>query len=224
MKEIIIKCDKCRMIKYKFQTFFYLDFQLDEILKTKLRKSFNNSSNRLTLDIEDNKINNNLINDQVPNHTIIGCFPFINEINVVDIYDCFELKKVQEQKMYCDICKSFIKMTYNTKITITPEIMIIFLNRYEKINSQMKFNFYEDLNIGKYIDLKEYGCCYKLIGVVISVNDPDKNKLFIACCRSPIDQKWYKYYDSNVSLVRNAVEEIFNNNIPIFFFTKRIII
>ena len=220
MKEIIIICNKCRTIKYKFQTFFYLNFQLDEILKNKLPKSFNNSSNRLTLDIEDNKINNSLINDQV-NYTIIGRFPFINEINVVDIYDCFELKKTQEQKMYCDTCKSFSKMTYNTRITYTPEIMIIFLNRCEKINSQMKFNFYEDLNIGKYIDLKQYGCCYKLIGVVISVNDLDKNKHFIAFCRSPIDQKWYKYDDSSVSLVRNAVEEIFNNNIPnILFYQK----
>ena len=221
MKEINIKCDKCRTIKYKFQTFFYLDFQLDEILKNKLGNSFNNSSNRLTLDIEDNNINNNLINDQIGNYTMIGRFPFINELNIVDIYDCFKLKKTQEQKMYCDTCKDFAEMTYNSRITFTPEIMIIFLNRYEKINSQMKFNFYEDLNIEKYIDLKEYGCCYKLIGVIISLNGPDKNKHFIAFCRSPIDQKWYKYDDSNVSLVRNADEEIFKNNIPnILFYQK----
>ena len=123
--------------------------------------------------------------------------------------------------MYCDTCKDFAEMTYNSRITFTPEIMIIFLNRYEKINSQMKFNFYEDLNIEKYIDLKEYGCFYKLIGVIISLNGPDKNKHFIAFCRSPIDQKWYKYDDSNVSLVRNADEEIFKNNIPnILFYQK----
>ena len=221
MKEIIIKCVKCKMIKYKFQTFFYLDFQLDEILKNKLQNSFNNSSNRLTLDIEDNKTNNYLINTLGWNFTHVGPFPMINELNVVDIYDCFKLKKTQEQKMYCDNCKDYSEFTYYSKLTFTPEIMIIFLNRYEKFNSQMKFNFYEDLNIGKFIDLKEYGFLYKLIGVVISLNEPDKDNHFIAFCRSPIDQKWYKYDDCKVSLVRNVDEEIFRNNIPNILFYRK---
>ena len=220
MKEIIINCDKCKTTKYKFQNFFYLDFQLDEILKNKLRKSLDNSSNRFTLDIIDNAENNYIINDQDRNYTQVGRFPFKSDLIVVDILDCFKNKKTKA-KMYCDICKEYIDLTYFSKITFSPEILIIFLSRFENINSRIKFKFAEDLNIEKYIDLKEYGFSYKLIGVVISLDEPDKDKQFIAFCRSPIDQKWYKYDDCKVSLVRNVHEEIFRNNIPnILFYQK----
>ena len=120
--------------------------------------------------------------------------------------------------MYCNTCQGSYQFFYNSKITFTPEIMIIFISRLERINLDMKFEFYEYLNVQQIVDLHGFGFNYQLIGVVVSLDKPDKEKHFIAFCRSPIDRKWYKYDDMNVTLVSNANEEIFKSNPSILFY------
>ncbi len=44
---------------------------------------------------------------------------------------------------------------------------------------------------------------------------------FITCCKSPIDQKWYKYNDGIVTSVINFKEEIIDYAMPdILFYQK----
>ena len=214
-KETIIKCNNCQTARFKFQTFFYLEFQLNEILKSKNFFDKNNKKRQI-LNIENNIKNGNLMTDQNRCNTEVGNNDIINNVT---IFDCFLFERnIKSQMMYCNTCQGFYQIFYNSRITFTPEIMIIFINRLEKINLNIKFEFYKDLNVQQYVDYPGHGFNYQLIGVVVSLEKPGKEKNFIAFCKSPIDQKWYKYDDMKVTLVSNVNEEIFNSNPSILFY------
>ena len=211
MKEIIIKCTNCQISRFKFQTIFYLDFQLNEVLKLK-NFLFKNFANRQNINNAQNRSNNEAGNIVENNENI-------NEINVVNIYDCFAYEKIRKFKlMYCNNCKGSYQFCYYSKMSFTPKIMIIFINKLERFNSNMKFEFYEDLNVQQFVDFPGLGFNYKLIGVVVSSNNSDIDKHFIAFCRSPIDKKWYKYDDMKVELVSNIKEEILKSNPSILIY------
>ena len=90
--------------------------------------------------------------------------------------------------------------------------MIIFIRRLEK-NINIKFEFGENLNVQQFVDFVGLGFNYIFIGLVVSLDNH-----FAAYCRSPIDQKWYKYDDMKVTLVSNANEEILKSNSSILFY------
>lgn len=220
MREIVIRCTNCRTSRYKFQTFFYLDFQLNEVLKLK-KTLFNNFNCKQSINVENKIRDEDLMDDQNRCYTQVGSHEFISELDIVNIFDCFTYDRNPKfQMMYCDTCKKYCQFCYNSKLTFTPEILIIFISRFEIINKRMKFEFYEYLNIQQYIDIKNFGFSYKLNGVVASLDKRGEDKHFIAFCRSPIDQKWYKYDDTKVSLVVKSEDEIFKTNPSILFYEK----
>ena len=203
MKEIIIKCTNCQTTRYKFQTIFYFDFHLNQIFHQK------------------KKINGNFMSDQNRFNTIVGNREFINESNVVNIKDCFAFMSNEKfQNMFCNNCKGFYPFSYNQKLSFAPIIMIIFINRLKRVDLEMKFEFDEYLDINQFIDFKTIGSSYKLIGVIVSLDEHGRDKRFIAFCRSPIDQKWYKYDDMEVTLVSDSNEEILKSNPSILLYEK----
>ena len=218
MKEIINKCNKCQTTRYKFQTLFYLDFNLNEVFHyKKLNKiNFDNYAKKQTIN---NENNNNSIADIKRCNTVVGKKENINELNVVYLKDCFAFgSKVKFQNMYCTNCKGFSQCFYKQNLSFGPIIMIIFINRLKSVDLEMKFEFDEYLDIGQFIYFKDFGFSYKLIGVVVSLDE--QGKYFIAFCRSPIDQKWYKYDDMKVYLVSDFNEEILNSNPGILLYEK----
>ena len=81
--------------------------------------------------------------------------------------------------------------------------------------------FTETLNLYNYVERKDTGYVYKLIGVVIHMGDNGINGNFIACCKSPINNKWYKYNDDLVSEIVNFKQEIIDcSNASILFYEK----
>ena len=58
------------------------------------------------------------------------------------------------------------------------------------------------------------GYKYGLIGVVTHLGGNDSSGHFISCCKSPIDNNWYKYNDAMVSPVKNFQEEIIDYAMP----------
>ena len=193
MQEIIFHCNNCKTIKYNFKKYFYLDFQLNSILKFKKEnKSF------------------------APNDS-----PFEN---LITIYDCFnyEIKERKTStKIYCNICRNLAPSQYKINLCFAPEIMIIFINRIEGFKSKIKFQFYEQINLGNYIKIKECGFLYNLIGVVATDDNYLMEKHYFDFCKSPIDSKWYKYDNEKVSLVINTNQEILNNNVPYILFYQK---
>mgnify|MGYP002626086789 CR=1 FL=1 len=42
---------------------------------------------------------------------------------------------------------------------------------------------------------------YKLVGIVSHLGESDNNKSFIAYCKNPINDIWYKYNDDIISKI-----------------------
>ena len=194
MKEITLCCNNCKIKKYNFKKYFYLDFNLNSIWKFKTKSQ--NSTNNSTFD------------------------------NIITIYDCFKYdikERNVSAELYCNFCKRLAPFSYNINLGFAPKILIIFINRIEGINTKIKFEFYEHLNIGKYIQIKNFGFCYKLIGVVATQDKYIMDKHFFAFCKSPVNSKWYKYDDNKVSQITDTNQEILNNNVPYILFYQKAI-
>ena len=108
-----------------------------------------------------------------------------------------------------------------TYLTTGPEILIIILNRGKGIEFNVKLNFYEDLNLSNYIEITNTGVNYKLIGVITHLGESGMSGHFIAFCKDPYNQKWYKFNDAFVSPVINFKEEVIDYAMPYLLFYQK---
>ena len=60
-------------------------------------------------------------------------------------------------------------------------------------------NYPPILELSEYIELNTCPNTYELIGVITHLGVSGPGGHFIAFCKSPIDEKWYKYNDDKVS-------------------------
>ena len=149
---------------------------------------------------------------------------FINQ--PVNIYDCFDYdRKVNymfgENAMYCNSCKQNANCQMCTTLTTGPEILILLLNRGNGIEFNVKIIFPEELNLFNYIEYKNTGCIYKLIGVITHIGESGMGGHFIAYCKDPISQSWYKYNDAIVSEVQDFQNEVINFAMPYLLFYQK---
>jgi ubiquitin C-terminal hydrolase len=188
------QCSNCKTISYNYQIYFFLIFPLEEVRKFKLEN--NNGFNNF---------NNNEVN-------IYDCFDFDKRYNYMD----------GENAMYCNYCKLTCGSTMCTYLTTGPEILIIILNRGKGIEFNIKINFEESLDLSNYIEYKNTGCKYKLIGVITHIGESSMSGHFIAYCRDPIKDDWYKYNDAIVNKVENFQNEVINFAMPYLLFYQKI--
>ena len=147
---------------------------------------------------------------------------FLN--NPVTIYDCFDYdRKVNlmfdENSMYCSYCKQNTNCKMYTILTTGPEILILLLNRGKGIEFNVKIM--EDLDLSNYIELKNTGVKYKLIGVITHIGKCDSSGHFIAFCKDPITHSWNKYNDDIVSEVNDFQNEVINFAKPYILFYQK---
>ena len=74
------------------------------------------------------------------------------------------------------------------------------------------------------MDLKDYaknGGIYELIGVINHLGEYDSSGHFIAACKSPINNRWYRYNDSVVTNITNFKNDILDFGEPHVLFYKR---
>ena len=147
--------------------------------------------------------------------------------NFLNIYDCFDYDiKVNllygENSMACNYCKQNTNGKMSTCLTTGPEILILLLNR-QGIEFNMKLNFMEELDLSNYIQYKNTGTKYKLFGVVTDLYEKGKEGHFIAYCKDPISQSWYKYNDAIVSDVeeQDFQYEVINGSFPFILFYQK---
>ena len=212
----LTKCSKCQLIKYNYQSYFFLIFPLEEIRKYKL-----DQLNKLMMNMNQNIYNEN---------------PFLfqqnlqkmQNINSVALEDCFNYnEKIEtfkgENAMYCNICNDQLTSFYQTKLFTGPEILIIVLNRGKGIEFKVKLEFDLFIDITNYIELKENkGWKYELIGVITFLGENDESGHFIAYCKSPIDGGWYLYNDELVFKVKDFAKEIRDYGMPYILFDQKI--
>jgi ubiquitin C-terminal hydrolase len=210
----ITECLNCGHQKYNYQIYFFLNFPLEEVRKFKIDNNQFIQANQIMMSMnpmfcQQNFINNNQI------------------INSVNLDDCFRYnQKIEnfsgENSMYCNNCQTQSPAVYKTILTTGPEILIIILNRGKGIQFKVKCEFVSQLNLYEYIEMKNTGFMYDLIGVVTHIGEHGPSGHFIAYCRSPIDNNWYQYNDDLVFPVKDFVNEVINYAMPYILFYQKI--
>jgi len=207
------KCS-CGTISYNYQIYFFLIFPLEEVRKHNInecqKEYYSNTYN----------YSNNTCYYNLTKHT--------NANNsIVDIFDCFEYERKINQMtgdnaMYCNYCKRTRPSIMCTTLVTGPKILIIILNRGVGIQYNVKLNFPEVLDLGNYIELKNTGTQYKLIGVITHMGESGMGGHFIATCRDHFSNKWYQFNDAKVTPVNDFNNEVINYAMPYVLFYEKI--
>ena len=179
------ECQNCKMrmyqsgqnmplIKYNYQTYFFLNFPLDEVRKYVL------SNQMLYMKYMNQGVNPNLI------IYLLDCFAYYQKD---DLLSC-----------YCERCqRNDSQVITRTKLFIAPIYLIILLNRGKGIEFNIKLTFPEEFDTtGIFINSNGI---YQLYGVVKHFGENNSSGHFTAYCRSPIDGLWYFYNDATVTQV-----------------------
>ena len=152
---------------------------------------------------------------------------FSSIINEINIYDCFDYYcKIsiidKENLFYCNNCKTNDKSSLKNNLVTGPEILILLLNKEKGFKYNIKIHFFEDINLYNYIEYKETGYIYRLIGVVKHIEKKSIGEDFIAYCKDPISYKWNKYCDKIVNEINNFENEVINYGNPILLFYQKV--
>jgi len=237
-------------MKYNFQTFNFLIFPLEEVRIYRNKMMMNNNMNINQMNMLQMGMNPMGMNPMGMNQmgmnpmgmNPMGMNPFGNNIiinniffqnnmndNVVNIYECFEYWEKEEifsgeNAMWCNDCKGLFPSKNKTIIYSGPNILILILNRGVGIQFKIKLEYYESINLDKYIAKKDkLSMIYDLYGVVTHLGESGDGGHFVASCKSPCDNKWYRYNDALVNEIKDIQKDIINfGNSYILFYQKRI--
>ena len=187
------QCQSCKIIKFNFQVYSFLEFPLQQV-----NQYYYNNGTR-------------------PLYTNDGKNPD------VDLYECFEYnRKVDlmtgDNQMYCNICNKLCDSYYSTILYSGPLYLIINLNRGKGAVYECKVNFPSQLNILNYITFKNSITTYELYAVICHLGPSSMSGHFVAYCRNRIDNKWYLYNDAIVSPCTRKYQ--YNDGMPYILFYK----
>ena len=162
-------------------------------------------------EVKNMKYNNNMINN-----------------NPVSLYDCFWYNQKSEyftgeNRNYCNICKQLYDSIYTTRLFISPNVLVLILNRGKGNIYNIKLDFNEKIDITKFVLKREMPQIrYELYGVITHIGQNGPNAHFIASCKSPVDSKWYRYNDAIVTPINNIKNEVINFGTPYILFYQKI--
>ena len=181
-------CFNCKNNFYTFQPYIYGVYALDQVYNYKCQ-TINNGSNVLYM----NRIFN------------------IYEINV---HDCLYYdKQLKCNMLTCEHCKFMTQSSFKNVIYLSPRILIFIFNQNVMLSNK-RYIIEEKIDIDYFVEKKGY-TKYFLVGMVFSIAF---QKNYIAYCRSPIDNKWYCYNDSQVQMKNSFQEIIMAHGIPYILF------
>ena len=177
-------------------------------------------------------INQNLMNISMNTDNTNNIKNNLNKIkllqnNIVDILDCFEYnQKIEnlfgENVIYCDNCKAPLPVTLQTKLYNCPQVLILVIKRGINKQFNVKLQFYLELNLSKYIESKNSGIIFDLIGVIAQNDKEKENGHFLAIFKSFVDNNWYQDNNGLVLPLNNFNQQILNNFTPcILFYNKK---
>ena len=153
-----------------------------------------------------------------------------NNNNVVSLYDCFYYNQKNdlftgENKNYCNICKQLFDSIYTSKIFISPNVLVLILNRGRGNIYNVKLDFCDIIDITQFVQQKDCPqLIYNLYGVITHIGQSGPNAHFVASCKSPIDNKWYRYNDAFVNPIIDLKKEVIDFETPyILFYQKNLV-
>jgi len=149
----------------------------------------------------------------------------INQNNSVTLNDCFCYYQKTEilTEIFCNNCKQLYDSEYASRIYSSPNILILILDKGKNNEYKIRVEFTETLDITQFVIVKDRPqIIYNLYGVIAYAEQNDSNTHYIGFCKSPINNKWYKYNDSIVSPVEDIQKEIINFDTPNILFYHKI--
>ena len=187
------QCLGCNTIKFNFQTYYFLEFPLQDV-----NNYFYNKGKRYL-------------------YTNDGKNPD------VDLYECFEYhRKIDlmagNNQMYCNICNRLYNANYQTLVYSSPNYLILILNRGRGAVYECKVNFPEQLNLFDYVTCKNGPTAYGLYAVICHIGESSMSGHFVAYCRNRSDNKWYQYNDAFVNECTKKYQ--YNDGMPYLLFYK----
>ena len=147
--------------------------------------------------------------------------------NTVSMDDCFIYNEktdffTGDNKNYCNLCKQLCDSQYTSKIYVSPNILILILNRGKGNMYKVNLDFTMKLDITNYVILKENTrIIYNLYGVITHLGESGPNAHFVASCKSPVDNKWYRYNDAQVSPIQDFKRDVYNFGVPYILFYEK---
>ena len=173
------------------------------------------------------------VNNMKKNEIQFSNFNNVYQYNRVSIYDCFLYNQKSEHftgdnKNYCNICKQLFDSIYTSKIISSPNYLILILKRGKDNIYNVKIDFTEEIDISDYVfdyvfqQKPKPKMIYNLYGVITHIGQSGPNAHFVAFCKSPIDNKWYKYNDAFVNSINDVQNEVIDFCTPyILFYQKK---
>ena len=147
--------------------------------------------------------------------------------NSVSIYECFYYYQKSEyftgqNQNYCNLCKKLCDSIYTCRIFSSPQILILILNRGRGNIYNVKLDFNEEIDITQFVLQKDTPqLTYNLYGVITHIGKSGPDAHFIASCKSPINNRWYRYNDAIVSPITNVQNEVIDFGTPYILFYQR---
>ena len=143
--------------------------------------------------------------------------------NIVNIFDCFDFNQKQDcmmgqNQIYCNGCHQNSNAITQSRIIVSPNVLVINLNRGKGLMYDIKILFEEFLELKNYVYFEESPHFYELIGVVTHLGSSDMSGHFIAFCKNSENFKWYKYNDAIVT--ESSFQEVANFGVPYVLFYR----
>jgi len=184
-------------IAYNYEIFNFLIFPLEKV------KDFRNNKNCDNSNIQINTNNSVTLNE---------CF----------LYNQRTKKFKEDNRIFCIICNQFSDFEVTKRICFSPNIFILILDRGKDNKYDIKLDFTETLDLTQFIAVKDHpNMIYNLKGIITYYGQSGPNAHFIAFCKSPINNKWYKYDDAFVNPVVDVQKEIINFGTPYILFYEK---
>ena len=149
--------------------------------------------------------------------------------NVLTLNDCFCYNQkaeyfTGEDRNFCNICNLYFDSIFNSKIYSSPNILILIFDRGIEDICNIKVYFTETIDVTQFVIFKEYPkIIYNLYGVITEINKNSPNHSFVASCKSPVDNKWYRYNDALVTPISDVQKEVIDFDTPYILFYQKII-
>ena len=190
MNQVKRICSNCKTQIISYQTFPYLILDLEKTRRNVFSKTHDNTIRN----------NENGSNPELFKYWFNSYYDKKENIPI-NLIDCINYysTKLNQFELACPLCNKFCKQTSINKIYSSPNIFIFILNRGKNNIFSVKMNYPPILELSEYIELNTCPNTYELIGVITHLGVSGPGGHFIAFCKSPIDEKWYKYNDDKVS-------------------------
>jgi len=98
---------------------------------------------------------------------------------------------------------------------------IVILNRGKNNIYKVKIDFQETIDITQFVLVQNSTQIYNLYGVITHLGESGPNAHFVASCKSPVDNNWYRYNDAMVTPIYDFTKEIYNFGTPYILFYQK---